>query len=109
MNHSVPQHVRPAQPCEFNTNKDSVEDLDTFHYLQQVENIADSESQPLPPLLQTDIYPGTVAPLIDYIAEPWECDTQGCLETNEQKIHTTTHLQHVKSTTISSMGSRRRA
>ena len=33
----------PAQCREFNTNKDSVEDLDVFPYLQHVENITDSE------------------------------------------------------------------
>jgi len=58
--------------------------LAAFPYLEYVENIADSESQPPPPLLWMEIYPCTGAPLIDYIAKPWECDAQGCLETNLQ-------------------------
>ena len=58
--------------------------MDAFPYLQHIENLTDSESQPLPPLPQTEIYPADGAPLIDYIAEPLECDARGYLETNLQ-------------------------
>jgi hypothetical protein len=56
-----------------------------FSDLKHVEYIADSVSEPPPPpLLWTDMHPGTGALPIVYIAEPWEHDTQGCLETNQQ-------------------------
>jgi hypothetical protein len=79
----VPRHVEPAHCHEFNANHDSVKDLDAIPFLKHVENIADSESQPPPPPLPwMDTYPGAGALLINYITEPWERDTQGCLEMN---------------------------
>jgi hypothetical protein len=81
---SAPRCIEPAQHPELNANKDSVEDFDAFAYHEHVEIITDSETQPPPPLPQTDICSGASAPLIHCRAEPWEPNAQGCLETNQQ-------------------------
>jgi len=83
--HSAPRHVDPAQRPEFIAKKDSVEDLDVFPYLEQHENIVDSESQPPPPPLPvTEIYSRASALLSNHIAEPWEREAHRCLETTIQ-------------------------
>jgi len=47
--------------------------------------MTDSESQlPAPPLMSAKSYPGAGNLLNVYIAEPWQRDPQGCLETNLQ-------------------------
>jgi hypothetical protein len=58
--------------------------LDAFSYLEHVEILAHSESEPPPHPPQTELYHAAGAPLIDYIAEPWERNAQGCLKTNLQ-------------------------
>jgi hypothetical protein len=68
----------------FADDKDSVKALDEFPYFEYLENIGYSQSDPPPPVSQTEISLGAGAPLIDYIAEPWERYAQGCLETNLQ-------------------------
>jgi len=59
--------------------------LHAFPYLEHVEIITDSESQPLPPpVLWTETCPNADSPLRDYIAEPLERDFHGSLETSLQ-------------------------
>ena len=67
---STPRRVGPPQHPDFNDNRDSVEKFNAFPYLEQVKNIAHSESEPPPPALpQTETYTGTGALLRDYIAK----------------------------------------
>ena len=82
---SAPRRVEPTHRRESNANKDSLENLNLFPYLEHGETIADSESQPPPPPLpRTETCPGASAALSDCIPGPWECDAHGCLETNLQ-------------------------
>ena len=77
--------LNPTQHLDFNTNKDSVEDLHVFPYLEHLETSAFSDSQPPPPPLpRTETYPGAGGRRSDYIGEPWERNAQGFLETNLQ-------------------------
>ena len=63
---SAPRHVEPTQRCEINPTNDSVEDLDSVHYLEHVEYISDSESQPPPPTPPwKETYPGAGTLLSD--------------------------------------------
>jgi hypothetical protein len=81
---SMPRHVQPTQHYEINSHTDSVEDLDTFPYLEHLENIADSDSQPPQPFRpRMDTYSDAGAPLSDYIAEPGEHDTLLVLASNQ--------------------------
>jgi len=63
--HSAPQCIQPAHLYELNVNKDSVQDLEMFPYLEQVEIIADLETKPPPSLQRTKTYPATGALQID--------------------------------------------
>jgi hypothetical protein len=57
--------------------------LDTFVYLDHVENITDLECQTPPPTLpKMETHPVARTLLSNYIAEPWEHGSQGIHETN---------------------------
>jgi hypothetical protein len=99
--HSVPRHVEPTQHHQSNTNNISVKDFHGFPYIEHLEHITDSESQPpRPPLVLTEPYPGAGAPLSNYIAGPWASDAQGFLETNLQHNPYYPFATHVEYTFI---------
>ena len=105
----MPRCVAPAQCPEFHANPGSIEDLDVFPYHKYLENMQELES--LPPLLsmaRTETYTDAGAPMGKYIAERLERNAQSFLEITYKTIPTT-HLRHVKSANIWSMGARRRA
>jgi hypothetical protein len=78
---SEPQCIEPALYLEFNDNKDFLEDLEAFPYLELVEHIADSQFQPpISPLPWMDVHPVTAALLSKYFAVLSQRDTQGCLD-----------------------------
>jgi len=82
---NTPRGVEPARCREFNSNNDSVEAVDALRYIEHLENIADSEFQPLPQSLpQTETYSGASPSLSNCIAEPWKRDAQGCHATNPE-------------------------
>jgi len=67
----------------------SVQALEVFSHLNQVENIANPDSHPPPPppsLPQTETYTGSGAPLSDYFAVSLERNAQGCLKMKLQNI-----------------------
>jgi hypothetical protein len=83
--HSAHQGVEPAQRREFNANKNSVDNLDAFPYLELHEHIPYSKYQlPPPSWSRTETCPGAGALLSAYIAGPLECNPLGYLEMNLQ-------------------------
>jgi hypothetical protein len=81
--HCTPRHFKPPQHHKVNANIALVENCYEFAYLIAIEIHPVLESRASPARLpQVEIYPWAGAPLSDYIAEPLECCTQGCLWTN---------------------------
>ena len=82
---STPGGIELGQHRESNGDQEGVDDLKAFLCLENIANIADSESQPPPPPVHwTEKSPGAGTPLSEHIAVRWECGAQGCLETNLQ-------------------------
>jgi len=81
---SAPRRLESSQRREWKANHDSVDDFHAFPYLEQIEHISDSESQPpLPPLPRTETSRGAIAPLSDYIAAPLELNSEGFHKMNQ--------------------------
>jgi hypothetical protein len=80
-NTNTTQPVETAQHRKFCANRHSVKDLDGFPYLEHIQKIIDSASQPPPPLPRKEIFPCAAAQVIHFISEPWEHDAQDCLDT----------------------------
>ena len=75
--------INSPRPREFNANKDPVEDLCAYPYIEHLENIEESTTDKTPPPQPwTETYPNAGAPLVDYIPQKSECDADGCLEDN---------------------------
>jgi len=82
--YSAPQCVEPAPRREFNTDKESIKDVELFPYLEHVKTTADTAILPQPPTpRRREIFSGAGVALSDYMAEWWESDTLGCVETIE--------------------------
>jgi hypothetical protein len=81
----MPGRIEPAPHHKFHYIKHSVQDLNSFAFLELSEIIADMKSQPLPPRPQTEIQLGPGSPRINNIAKISEHNSLSGFETNLQK------------------------